>query len=266
MITNEELLVTLRCAAHALRSQRSLGDLQLTLGHIVNSAVETVPGVVAGGISLTGGSVIWAGDPPHAAVTELEALQSCLQEGPSITAIRAAPTDGVVVAQDLAGADGDRWPEFAPKAVEAGYPAMMSTQLSTDGGLRAALNLYADKPHIFNAEAQLIAGLIGIQAEMLLCGAEEAQHLNRAIKSRDLIGQAKGILMERFGIDPDEAFQMLVRSSQQTNLKLVDVAQWLRSRAPSQRARAGVPVTACEPHVGPEAVPAMCCHGRERPR
>ncbi len=58
----------------------------------------------------------------------------------------------------------------------------------------------------------------------------------QALGTRDLIGQAKGILMERFSVDDDSAFQMLVRSSQETNVKLVDVARWLTSSADRGRA------------------------------
>jgi AmiR/NasT family two-component response regulator len=62
---------------------------------------------------------------------------------------------------------------------------------------------------------------------MLLYGADQVAHLQRAVDSRDLIGQAKGILMERFKADDEAAFRMLVRSSQETNMKLTAVAEWL---------------------------------------
>jgi hypothetical protein len=78
---------------------------------------------------------------------------------------------------------------------------------------------------------------------MLLHGSEQAVHLGRAVDSRDVIGQAKGILMERFSVDETEAFQMLVESSQSTNLKLVDVARWLvgevKRRSSTRRATDG---------------------------
>ena len=61
----------------------------------------------------------------------------------------------------------------------------------------------------------------------LLYGAETAAHLQRAVDSRDLIGQAKGILMEPFKVDDEDAFRMLVKSSQDTNLKPTAVASWL---------------------------------------
>jgi AmiR/NasT family two-component response regulator len=72
-----------------------------------------------------------------------------------------------------------------------------------------------------------VAGLFGTQAGLLIYGSNQAVHLQYALESRDLIGQAKGILMERFKVDDSAAFEMLVRSSQDTNIKLVDVARWL---------------------------------------
>ena len=113
----------------------------------------------------------------------------------------------------------------------------MSTQLSVDGGVRAALNLYSAEPDAFDDEAQTLAGLFGIQAAMLLYGANTAIHLQRAVDSRDLIGQAKGLLRERFKVDDEGAFQMLVKSSQETNMKLTAVAQWLLDNADTSGSR-----------------------------
>jgi hypothetical protein len=132
-----------------------------------------------------------------------------------------------VVAEDFAGPDAERWPSFAPRAVEAGYRALMSTQLSIDGGARAALNLYSRAANAFDEDPRTLAGLFGAQAALLLYGAVQAAHLVKAVDSRDLIGQAKGILMERFTVDDEAAFQMLVQSSQTTNMKLTAVAKWL---------------------------------------
>jgi hypothetical protein len=81
--------------------------------------------------------------------------------------------------------------------------------------------------------------LFGVQAGLLLYGATHAAQMSRALDTRDVIGQAKGILMERFGVEGDQAFQMLVRSSQDTNIKLADVARWLTTSASRQQARAG---------------------------
>lgn len=228
METNRDLVVALRHAARDLVRRRSIRDLQQTLGDIVLAAVDTVPGVTSGGISMTEKGEVVSRHPTDETVMKLDRLQSELNEGPCITAVEMPPDDGIVIAQDLTGDDGTRWPRFAPRAVEAGYTSIMSTELSSEGGVRAALNLYATEPHVFDARAQMTAALFGVQAAILLYGSEHAANLQQAVDSRDVIGQAKGIIMERFGVSEADAFQMLVKSSQDTNMKLVDVSRWLR--------------------------------------
>ena len=224
---NEQLVVALRQTARELAGRRSIRDLEETLRQIVVSAVQTVPGVDAGSISMTQDGRVETRHPTSAEIGKLDQVQSELHEGPCIDAIEEPPPSGLVVAHDFAGADAERWPRFAPRAVEAGFRALMSTQLSADGRMRAALNLYSATPDAFDDDARTMAGLFGVQASLLLYGSSTATNLQRAVDSRDLIGQAKGILMERFKVDDDAAFQMLVRSSQETNMKLTAVAQWL---------------------------------------
>ncbi|WP_328305844.1 ANTAR domain-containing protein [Actinomycetospora sp. NBC_00405] len=234
---HDELVTALRQAARGLASRRSIRDLEETLGQIVTSAVATIPGVDAGSISITHHGHIETRHPTSETIGKLDRTQSELNEGPCISAIKDPPEDGIVIARDLAGDDAQRWPRFAPLAVEAGYRALMSTQLSTNGGPRAALNLYSATADAFDEHARTLAGLFGIQAAMLLYGADTAANLQRAVDSRDQIGQAKGILMERFSLDDEAAFQMLVKSSQDTNMKLTDVARWLTSEVGKSAAR-----------------------------
>jgi hypothetical protein len=234
---HDELVIALRRAAGAMAGRRSIRDLEETLGQIVTSAVDTIPGVDAGSISITEHGQIETRHPSTEAIGKLDRTQSELYEGPCISAIEDPPENGIVIAQDLAGDDAQRWPRFAPRAVEAGYRGLMSTQLSTGGSLRAALNLYSAEADAFDEHARTLAGLFGIQAAMLLYGADTAEHLQKAVDSRDRIGQAKGILMERFSLDDEAAFQMLVKSSQDTNMKLTDVARWLTSEAGRRSAR-----------------------------
>lgn len=235
--THDELITSLRAAAQRIAGQRSIRDLQVTLAQIVEAAVDTVPGAVAGGVSMTENGGVGSEAPSSEDIAKLDRLQSELNEGPCISAVLDPPATGIVLAEDLAS-DGDasRWPRFAPAAVAAGYRSLMSTQLSADGGRRAALNLYAHDPGAFDVQAQLTAGLFGVQAALLLYGADHAAALNRALETRDVIGQAKGILVERFTVSDDEAFQMLVSSSQDTNVKLVDVARFLTGEAAARRA------------------------------
>lgn len=238
MAAPDDLVVALRNAAQRLTTRQSIRDLDFTLAAIVQAAVETVPGVDAGGVSMTEDSTITSRAPTHTAISKLDAVQSELAEGPCIEALGHPGPDGVVAAQDLAGADAQRWPRFAPRAVEAGFRGMLSTQLLSDGGLRVALNLYAAEPDVFDLDARRTAGLFALQAGVLLYGSTHIGHLQRAVDNRDVIGQAKGILMERFGVDADGAFQMLVNSSQETNIKLINVATWLTEQA-DERGRTG---------------------------
>jgi hypothetical protein len=164
----EQLVVALRAAARELAARRSIRDLEGTLAQIVASAVETVPGVDAGSISMTEQDRIETRHPTSVEIGKLDRLQSELHEGPCITALEDPPESGSVVAQDLAGADAERWPRFAPHAVEPGFRSLMSTQLSVESGLRAALNLYSRTPDAFDANARTLAGLYGVQAAMLL--------------------------------------------------------------------------------------------------
>jgi hypothetical protein len=224
----DSLVLALRYAARDLVGQRSICDLEHVLTQIVNVAVDTVPGVDAGGISMTENGHITSRSPTNDDVRKLDDIQAQLHEGPCITAVDSPPDDGVVVAQDLARPpDADRWPRFAPHAVAHGYQSLLSTQLSTNGGTRTALNLYSRAANTFDESARTTAGLFGLQAALLLYGANHARHLGQALESRDLIGQAKGILMERFRVTDEQAFRMLVSSSQNTNIKLVEVARWL---------------------------------------
>ncbi len=246
----DSLVVALRRAARTMVDRRSIADLEQTLTQIVAVAVETVPGADAGGISMTENGHITCRSPTNDDIRKLDDLQARLHEGPCITAVEYPPADGVVLACDLTQPpDADRWPHFAPEAAAAGYRSLLSTHLSTTaGGVRAALNLYSHTENTFDEAARTTAGLFGLQAALLLYGADHARQLGQALASRDLIGQAKGILMERFRVPSDQAFQMLVSSSQDTNIKLIEVARWLTATGSHHH-------TTTDDHTGTEDFP-----------
>ena len=140
----DSLVLALRNAAREMVDRRSISDLEYVLTQIVAVAVDTVPGVDAGGITMTENGHITSRSPTNDDIRKLDDLQAEMHEGPCITAVEYPPDDGVVLAQDLTGPpDTDRWPHFAPQAVAHGYQSLLSTQLSTNGGTRAALNLYS---------------------------------------------------------------------------------------------------------------------------
>ncbi len=120
-----------------------------------------------------------------------------------------------------------RWPRFAAETVEMGVLSSLSFQLFVEGDDLGALTLYARDPHAFGGESEDVGLVLAAHSAVALVGAQQEQNLRRAVGNRDLIGQAKGILMERYRLTADQAFQVLARVSQQTNRKLVDVAEEL---------------------------------------
>ena len=220
------LLGALRRAARSLTDHRR-PDPHDAVQQIVTAAVETVDPAAGGGISRTDEGTVRSAYATSDDVHALDQLQSALHQGPCITAADRPPPSGVVLARDLAGPDQERWPEFAPRASALGYRSLLSLQLSSVPGRHSALNLYGREPDAFDEEAQTTASLFSFQAGILLHGVTDAENLRRALATRDVIGQAKGVLTERFRLGDDDAFQMLVEASQTTNTKLVDVARWL---------------------------------------
>jgi hypothetical protein len=101
---------------------------------------------------------------------------------------------------------------------------MLTFQLSVEGDYFGALNLFACTPHAFDEESEGVGAAFATHAAVTLAGARQQADLRTAVGSRDLIGQAKGILMERHKLTADQAFSVLARASQQTNRKLVDIA------------------------------------------
>ncbi|MEJ2888436.1 ANTAR domain-containing protein [Actinomycetospora aeridis] len=226
----------MRETAQDLIDQRSIRNRDTLLGQLVVSAVKLVPAAIGGGLTRTHERTVSSNHATTEVVQKLDELQSRLQEGPCVSAADDPPANGAFVACDMQGADAERWPRFAPYAVEAGVYSMLSTSVVSErGGPRSALNLYSDQPEAFDTSDVVTAGLFATQAGTLLYGADHTANLSVALESRDVIGQAKGILMERFTLDEEEAFAMLVESSQNTNLKLAAVASWLVSEAKTRR-------------------------------
>jgi GAF domain-containing protein len=194
-----------------------------TLRAIVHSAVDLVPATRWAGISLIQGTRVTAEASSHDLVSELDQLQSDFGEGPCVSAIRHQRTVRVT---DLARAN-QPWPRFAAAAVEREVRAMMSLRLFVRRETLGALNLYAAQPHAFTPDAEILADLIAQHASVALAGATHEHHLNAALVNRDVLGQAKGILMHRDRLTALQAFQLLVRASQDANMKIADVARWL---------------------------------------
>lgn len=204
------------------------------LAAIVGGVLVAVPSAAAASITLIDKrGVVSTHAPSDELVSEVDRVQAEMHEGPCVDAL-AEHGDGVTHAPDLAC--DPPWPTFAPAALRAGFAAVLSFQLHA-GGAAGAVNIYGTEPYCFSAHDQLVGALFADQAAVALAGARRASDLNRALASRDVIGRAKGVLMERFRVEDARAFEMLVESSQQANMKLHDVASWLVSEAESTYAQ-----------------------------
>jgi GAF domain-containing protein len=120
-----------------------------------------------------------------------------------------------------------RWPRFSQRAVALGVRSMLSFQLFVENDNLGALNLLSRSTFAFDAESEHVGLLFAAHAAIALRGAQQATQLEEILGTRDLIGQAKGILMERHHIDANEAFEMLIRASQNSNIKLAEVARYI---------------------------------------
>lgn len=203
------------------------GTLEGTLHQIVTLAVSAVDGCDAAGIFLVEDERVTTVASTEPMVIELDQLQFETDEGPCLDAVS---DEGTVYADDLA--TGDRWPSFGPTAVEVGIRSALAFRLSARRA--SALNLYARLPAAFGAtdraKGLIFATLAGIALDAAEQRADEEkrfENLHQALRTRELIGQAQGILMERERITGDQAFDVLRRASQHLNIKVREVARTL---------------------------------------
>jgi GAF domain-containing protein len=121
----------------------------------------------------------------------------------------------------------ERWPRFSAAAARLGVRSMLCVPLWVDERGLGALSLYAAQAAAFSDLHERVATLLATFAALALAEAQRAGQLHDALGSRDIIGQAKGILMERHGITADAAFGALSRISQAENVKLAEIARLL---------------------------------------
>lgn len=191
------------------------------LAHMVRAAIDMIPGAEEASISLvTGRSKVES----HAASSELpceiDILQEKVRQGPCID---SAFDHETVLVPDMH--DEPRWPEFSDGAAALGAGSMLSFQLFVEGDNLGALNLISRNPHAFDEESERIGLLVAAHAAMAFSNTQKLGQIHDALTSRDLIGQAKGILMERYKVTAQQAFIVLTKVSSITNLKLGEVAE-----------------------------------------
>jgi GAF domain-containing protein len=210
--TVEQLVRTLRMPGD---------DADDLLTRICAEAVRVVPAARHAGLIVTGPNLdlltlCTTGPVPR----HLDELQTRLGTGPCLTAARKQ----IVVRMHDVAAD-TRWAEFRAAALDCGVASMLCVPLLVDDRRLGTLSLYADRPGVFRDGAEPVARLLAAVAAIALADSQHRARMERALHNRDLIGQAKGILMYRHGVGADAAFEMLRTRSQRTNSKLLAVAE-----------------------------------------
>ncbi|GAA4092449.1 ANTAR domain-containing protein [Nocardioides kongjuensis] len=213
-------------AARSINSHRSLDD---TLDAIVRAAQQTVPGFEHVGISITHGSGrIETRAGTGRLVWDIDELQYKLGEGPCYDAITSG---GITTMDDIA--TERRWPRYVEEAARFGLSAQMGLQLYNDESTLGGLNFYSVNPGI-DPDAIQLAELFAAHASIALGRARHEHQLNESVTTRQAIGTAVGIIMERYRIPEERAFQFLVRASSTGNVKLRTIAEEIVASANTQ--------------------------------
>ncbi|MDV3123567.1 GAF and ANTAR domain-containing protein [Mycobacterium sp. 21AC1] len=201
-------------------------DIDSILESVTSHAVELIGGVDVADVLLIDGQRYRSMAATDEIATRLDKLQIELHEGPCLDAAAENP---VILSPDLTS--DLRWPNFAAAAVEEGVSSMMSFRLYSYAKQRngvggtAALNMLSRTRSDFSLEDQAVGAMLATHAASALIAADRQTQFESALASRDVLGQAKGILMERFKVDAVEAFGLLVKLSQDSNTLVRTVAQ-----------------------------------------
>lgn len=229
-----ELAQAFADVARALLAEQ---DVPATLDRIARLAVETIDGCDHAGISLIEGRRVSTAGASGDIARQVDALQYESDEGPCLDAIREHETYRVA---DLRAEE--RWPHFAHRAAsETGIASMLCFRLFAEVNTMGALNLYSKQPDAFDDEAVAVGSVFAAHAAVALSAAQHDEQMRRAIETRDVIGQAKGILMAQQHLSADQAFEILRRASQRMNVKLRDVAERVAAQKPREGGSTATP-------------------------
>ncbi len=207
----------------ALQWQQQRADPHSRLREIVHGAVGVVPGCEhAAMVVYDGNGVLVAKATTGPETTSMIALQNQLGEGPCRD---TAAMNAVFRCADVA--TEARWARFAIQAQQLGIASMLCTPLMVGARSFGSLSMASGTPNAFDDESEVLASIFATHAAIALADAERLETLEIAVETRDLIGQAKGILMQRYNINAEAAFSVLVRESKDNNIKLRTISQIL---------------------------------------
>lgn len=218
-LTVESIVQLLTRVRAALTDLDQFATPDHLLDQILHMATRLVPGAEDAGIALAVDgqlhTVAAAGDAALAA----DDMQRALGHGPTHDVLTEQRT------LRIADVSSDpRWTEFGPLAAELGVRAVLACPLPMPRKGLGVLSVYSSIPAAFDPAAELVLPVFAARAAIAIAYADTVTNLRRAIESRQVIGQAVGILMERHRISAKQAFDTLVSTSQRSHIKLRELA------------------------------------------
>lgn len=213
--------------AHMLHS-RSDADSETVIAELAEHAAVEVPGAQYAGVTVTRNAKhIDTPATTHKWPLLLDEIQQRYREGPCLTAAWEEKTIYVANLET-----DERFPNYARDALaETPIRSIMAFQLFIADETMGALNVYAEEPHAFGRESREIGNIFAAHSSVAWNSARRDEQFKRALASRDTIGQAKGMIMERYGVDAVQAFELLRKLSQDSNVPLIQIATELIAKA-----------------------------------
>lgn len=231
---NDELAGVFARMSGLLLSEETV---ETSLSVLSSLAAETVPGSCGAGVSIIEGRRRTSAGSTDDRVREADALQYELDEGPCLT---ATDQRELVVVEDLSL--DERWPRWAAAAAPLGLRGAMSSPLVAGASAVGAIKIYADHPRAFDVRAQQLLALFSAQAAVLVANVQShdrarrlSEGMRQAVRDRDVVSMAKGVLMGRHAVDEDAALRMLLAEGRSTGLTLAAAARALVASAAEGR-------------------------------
>jgi hypothetical protein len=209
---------------------RADADSDTVIAELAEHAAVEIPGAQYAGVTVTRNAKhIDTPAATHKWPILLDEIQQLHREGPCLT---AAWDEKTIHVADL---ETDvRFPLYRRDALEqTPIRSVMAFQMFIVGETMGALNVYAEQPHAFDQASRDIGMIFAAHSSVAWNSARRDEQFKRALASRDTIGQAKGMIMERYGVDAVQAFDVLRKLSQDSNVPLVQVAAELVTKAQS---------------------------------
>jgi GAF domain-containing protein len=219
---NHDELSTADAFARLATELHGVDGVEETVDSVVQYAVRALNCEQAGIVLAVRGGPPEIGAVTDPVIERIYQFQIEADDGPMIAALR---TEAVVRVSDVA--TEQRWPHWSVLLCSAGLRSVLHLPLMIANRASGVLSLYSQAPNALLGDDEAVAHILARHAAVAVASAQNEASLAQAVDARKLIGQAMGILMERYGLSDDRAFEVLKRYSQDSNTKLRDVAQQL---------------------------------------